>query len=89
MVAMYNTHCGQNAGLESAIRAMAAMGVDLGIFMETKITGGVYTWFSSGYNVSTSNAVRASQGKTALFWGENILYKVEKVVTCSQNMLTF
>jgi hypothetical protein len=35
---------------------MAATGVDLGIFTETKITDGVYTWFSSGYNVTATNA---------------------------------
>ena len=43
MVATYNVRCGQNAGLESALRAMATTGVNLGIFTETKITDGIYT----------------------------------------------
>ncbi len=67
LVATYNVRCGRNAGLESALRAMAATGVDLGVFTETKITDGIYTRFSSGYNVTASNAVSASQGGIALF----------------------
>ena len=50
---------------------MAATGVDLGIFTETKITDGVYTQFSSGYNVTASNAISACQGGIALFWRDN------------------
>ncbi len=33
------------------IRAMAATGVDCGVFTETKITDDIYMGFSSGYNV--------------------------------------
>ena len=88
-VATYNVRCGRNAGLESALRAMAATGVDLGIFTETKITDGVYTRFSSGYNVTASNAVSACQGGIALFWRENELYEVEEVATRGPNVLTF
>ncbi len=42
-VALYNIRSGLNGGLESALRAMAAMKVDFGILMETKIMGGIYT----------------------------------------------
>jgi hypothetical protein len=42
-VALYNIRSGQNGGLESALRAMAAMEVDFGILVETKIMGGIYT----------------------------------------------
>jgi hypothetical protein len=34
-VALYNIRSGRNGGLESALRAMAAMEVDFGILMET------------------------------------------------------
>ena len=68
---------------------MAATGVDLGIFMETKTTDGVYTRFSSGYNVTASNAVSASQGGIALFWRDKELYEVEEVAMCGPNVLTF
>jgi hypothetical protein len=68
---------------------MKATGVDLGIFMETKVTDGVYTRFSSGYNVTASKAISASQGGIALFWRENELYEVEEVARRGPNVLTF
>jgi hypothetical protein len=42
-VATYNIRSGCNGGLESTLRAMEGMGVDLGILLETKVTDGIYT----------------------------------------------
>jgi hypothetical protein len=42
-VAAWNIHKGRNGGLESALQVMEAMGVNLGVFLETKLTGGIYT----------------------------------------------
>ncbi len=42
-VVLYNIRSGGNGGLESTLRALAAMDVDFGILVETKITGGIYT----------------------------------------------
>jgi hypothetical protein len=67
-VASYNIRSGRNGGLESALRAMEAMSVDIGIFQETKITGGIYTRSSSGYSIVASDAASAHQGGIALFW---------------------
>ncbi len=47
-LATFNVCSGRNGGPESALRAMAATGVDYGVFMETKITDDIYTQFSSG-----------------------------------------
>jgi hypothetical protein len=41
--ATFNVRSGRNGGLESALRAMAATGVDCGVFTETKITDDIYT----------------------------------------------
>jgi hypothetical protein len=41
-VATYNTHSGCNGGLESALRSMEGMGINLGILLETKVTDGIY-----------------------------------------------
>ena len=38
-VALFNIRGGQNGGLESALRAMAAMDVDFGILVEEKSRG--------------------------------------------------
>jgi hypothetical protein len=56
---------------------MEAMGVDLGILLETKLTGGIYTQISSGYSVVASDAPSTHQGGIALFWRANKMYKVE------------
>jgi hypothetical protein len=44
------------------------VGIDLGILLETKVTGGIYTQQLSGYSVAASNAPSAQQSGIALFW---------------------
>ena len=39
----YNIRNGRNGGLVSALRGMAQVNMDLGIFQETKCTEGIYT----------------------------------------------
>jgi hypothetical protein len=52
-----------NGGLESALKAMDGMDVDLEILMEAKVTDGIFTTeCSSGYSVVASNALSAHQG---------------------------
>jgi hypothetical protein len=67
---------------------MAAMDVDFGILVETKITGGIYTCFSSGCNVFASNAVSVQQGGVALFWKPNKLYEIKEWRVCGPNVIT-
>ena len=43
VLTLFNIGSGRNGGLESALRAMDNLGVDLGFLVETKLTGGVYT----------------------------------------------
>jgi hypothetical protein len=88
-VALYNICSGQNGGLESALRAMAEMDIDFGILVETNITAGIYTCFSSSYNVFASNAVSIRQGGIALFWKPNKLYEIKEWQTCGPNVITF
>ena len=73
-LASFNIRSGRNGGLEAALRAMDQLGVDIGFLMETKLTGGIYTRHSSGYNVLALNATSSSSGGIALFWRGNILY---------------
>jgi hypothetical protein len=88
-LATFNVRSGCNGGLESALRAMAATGVDCGVFRETKITDDICTQFSSGYNGFASNTVRVRQGGIALFWRDNDLYKIEESQICCTNVLSF
>ena len=89
MVASYNIRNSRNGGLESALRAMEAMGVDIGIFLETKITSGIYPRSSSGYSVVASNAASTHQGGIALFWRPNKSYEIKDWQVHSPNMLSF
>ena len=45
----YNIRNRQNGGLESALRGMSQVNMDLGIFKNPKLTNGVYTCRSAGY----------------------------------------
>jgi hypothetical protein len=88
-LATFNVRSGRNGGLESALQAMAATGVDCGVFTETKIRDNIYTRYSSRYNVFASNAVSVRQGGIALFWKDNDLYEIEKSKIRGPNMLSF
>jgi hypothetical protein len=68
---------------------MEAMGVNLGVFLETKLTGGIYTWNSSGYSLVASNTPSAHQGGIALFWRANKTYEVKDRRICGPNVLSF
>ena len=42
-VATWNIRCGRNGGLESALRALESLEVDIAILTEAKLTKGIYT----------------------------------------------
>ena len=56
--------------------------------METKLTGGIYTRHSSGYDVLASNATSSSSGGIALFWRGNISYEVEETRIWGPNVIS-
>ena len=47
---------------------MSQANMDLGILQETKITNGVYTRGSAGYNVIATDAPSRHRGVVALFY---------------------
>ena len=52
----FNIVTGQGGGIMSALRAMEKLGVDVGVFQEAKITGGIYPWTGFGYSVLATDA---------------------------------
>ena len=88
-VAMYNVRSGRQGGLENALRAMDSLGVDLGVLQETKLTGGIYSKYSKGYNVLATDAPSAWKGGVALFWREGDLFEVEEQQNRGPNVITF
>ena len=87
-LASFNIRSGRNGGLEAALRAMDQLEVDIGFLMETKLTGGIYTRHSSGYDVLASNATSSSSGGIALFWRGNISYEVEETRIWGPNVIS-
>jgi endonuclease/exonuclease/phosphatase family metal-dependent hydrolase len=67
---------------------MDQLEVDIGFLMETKLTGGIYTRHSSGYDVLASNATSSSSGGIALFWRGNISYEVEETRIWGPNVIS-
>ena len=63
----FNIQSGCNGDLEAALRVMDQLGVGIGFLMETKLTGGIYTQHSSGYDVLALNVTSLSSGGIALF----------------------
>ncbi len=67
---------------------MDQMGVDIGFLLETKLTGGIYTRYSSGYSVLASSATLVRQGGIALFWRGKNLYKVKETQIWGANVIS-
>ena len=89
-MATWNIITGRGGGLEAACRALPALGVDLALLQETKLTGGVYTRNAFGYRVVASDAPSAQQGGVALVWREeHPEFEVEEVKIRHPNVLSF
>ncbi len=86
--ASFNIQSGHNGGLEGASRAMNQLGVDIGFLLEFKLTGGIYTRYSSGYSVLALTATSVRQGRIALFWRSNNSYKVKETQIWGVNIIS-
>ena len=64
----YNIRNGRNGVLESVSRGMSQANMDLGISQETRITNGIYTRGSAGYNVIATGAPSRHHGGVTLFY---------------------
>ena len=63
----YNIHNGRNGGLESALRGMSQVNMDLGIFQETKATDGIYTRGSAGNSIIATDAPSRHCSRVSVF----------------------
>ena len=59
-----------------ALRGMYQANMDLGIFQETKLTGGVYNRGSDGYSVIATDAPIQQRGGVAMFYRPSPRYAV-------------
>ena len=65
------------------------MDFDITILQEKKLTGGIYTRFSSRYSIVIANAPSAHQGEVALCVRENDLFEVKETKIWHPNVLSF
>jgi hypothetical protein len=70
------------------LKAMDQLRFDIGFLMKTKLTEGIYTRYSSGYNLLALNATSSSSGGIALFWRGIISYKVEETRVWGPNVIS-
>jgi hypothetical protein len=68
---------------------MDQLGVDIGFLLETTLTVGVYTCYSSSYSVLALIAMLVRQGGIALFWRGNNLYDMEETKIWGANVIVF
>jgi hypothetical protein len=67
---------------------MDQLGVDIGFLVETKLTGGIYTWHLSGYDVLASTVTLSSLGGISLIWRGNGLYEVKETRVWGPNVIS-
>jgi len=76
VIGTWNIQSGRNCRLETALRALGVVGVDLAFVTETKLMDGIYTRFSSDYHVLATNAVSHTQGEVALVYRDSPFWQV-------------
>jgi len=88
VIGTWNIQSGRNSRLETALRALGVVGVDLAFLTETKLTDGIYTRFSSDYHVLATNAASRTQGGVALVYRDSPYWQVESAVLHGPNVIS-
>jgi hypothetical protein len=73
IVGTFNIRNGRVWNLESALRAMGGVDMDIVLFTETKLTGGRHTKKTSGYEVVATEAMSKHQCGAALVYRHSAL----------------
>ena len=88
-IATSNIQRGRNGCLETALRALDIMGLDLALLKETKLTNGIHTKYSSDYNnLLATSAASHRQGGVALVHKDLPYWQVESVVYHHSNVIS-
>ena len=85
----YITQNGRNGGLEYALRRMSQRNVDLGVFQETKVTGGVFARDSSRYLVTKTEAPSLYSDSVAVFYRKSEHFFLEALSLHNLNVVRF
>ena len=68
---------------------MSQANMDLGILQATKLTDGVYTRGSAGYNVIATDAPSRHRGGVTLFYRPTPHFVVEAAERCGPNVMVY
>ena len=69
---------------------MELMNVDIAFFQETKLTGSIYSRYTSEYSVIATNAPSSHQGGVALCWkAKNESFEIKGTKVWRHNVMTF
>ena len=74
--------------MESALRALESLAVDIAFLTETKLTGGIHTRNFRGYQVVATEAVSAKQGGIALCYRGGEHFEVEETSKWGPNVIS-
>ena len=88
-VATWNIRSGRNGGLESLLRAMDSMEVDICLLTEEKLTDDIHAKSAFGYTVVATDAPSKSQGGVALCWKTSEAFEVEETRKIGPNVIAF
>jgi hypothetical protein len=87
-IGTYNIQSGRAGRLETVLRALQQMNMDIGILTETKLTQGIHTRWSSGYQVYATEARSCHQGGVALVFRESSFWQIESVIKHGPNVIS-
>ena len=85
----FNIGNGKNGGLELELCGMAQVRVDCGVLQETKLTKGVYTRESSGFQVMATEEPSAHCGGVEIFHCEAEHFDIEYLLLHGTNVILF
>ena len=88
VIGTWNIQSGRSTRLETALRALSIVGVELCFLTETKLTNGIHTRISLGYRVLATNAMSHHQGGVALVYKESPYWQVESSVLHGPNVIS-
>ena len=88
VIGTWNIQSGRSTRLETALRALSILGVDLCFLVETKLTNSMYTQFSLGYRILATNAMSHHQGGVALVYRESSYCQVKSSVLHGSNVIS-
>ena len=86
---LYNIYNDQNGGLESALRGMFQANIDLGIFQDTKVTGGIFERDTGGYRVAATKELILHCGRVSVFCHKAEHFTLEALCLHIPNIVSF